>query len=213
MKFVYLKYAQFTFPHFQTILDYLNEIDRNFIIDAMKIIIKESLTTNKDRVSIRVDGIKNIDIIRKKLTIKILNHYISKVKHKRIIRYIFDRIPDPILDEHWGCYNPLKYADKINAYFLYNDSNMIDTKETLSNIVYAFIPRFAQLEKKDINIYYVSEDDKIYVFNHDKKCTFINYLKKCNTIDDAITECNYFENRNRIVEIYREDNMYNESHQ
>ena len=199
MEFVYLKNSQFTFPKFQTILDYLNEIDRNFIRDIMKTIIKESLTTNKDMVSIQADDIKNIDIIRKKLTIKILNHYISKVKHKRIIRYIIDHIPDPILDEHWGCYNPLKYADKIYAYFLYNDSTIIDTKETLSNLVYAFTPRFAQLEMKDINLYYVSEDDKIYVFNHDKKCTFINYLKKCNTIDDAITECNYYENKNRII--------------
>lgn len=199
MEFVYLKNSQFTFPKFQTILDYLYEIDRNFISDIMKTIIKESFTTNKDMVSIQADDIKNIDIIRKKLTIKILNHYISKVKHKRIIRYIIDHIPDSIFDKHWGCYNPLKYADKIDAYFLYNDSTIIDTKETLSNLVYAFIPRFAQLEMKDINLYYVSEDDKIYVFNHDKKCTFINYLKKCNTIDDAITECNYYENKNRII--------------
>ena len=150
MEFVCLKHSQFTIPQFQIILNYLNTIDHDLINDIMKTIIKESLTTNMDIVSIRANDIKNIDIIRKKLTIKMLNHCISKVKHKRIIRYIFDYVPNPIVNKHINYYNPLKYTDEINVHFLYNDSNIIDTKETLSNIVYAFTPRFIKLKKNEI---------------------------------------------------------------
>lgn len=202
-----IKRSQLSIPNRSYISNCLTKIFAKYkcnpIATVINKIFKESI--DHKRASISFDSIPNINEARKDLAIILLDHLVKKVIKSKVVRHIFDHIPQtsPFWSNHTNCF---RYKTGNIHVFYDNYYHIVDTDKTILGIENAFVPEFMHMLKLNlsstyVNIYYITEDDKIYAFNHDKECTFINYLNKCSTVDKAIVECNYFTNTNRIIEL------------
>ena len=210
MDVIQLQHDDIVIPSIKTKLKYLEqsfkECDYDLytrIIYPFEIKYKEIFKTKLSQCVFfdyteKLLDIDEVSKIRKIMLKKIVNYIIkcNTVINEPIIRCLYDS-----KDKH--VYHPIHY---INEVTVYADYPIIDVSYILEPLLAIFTPRFSLF-----HVYFISNNN-IYVYNK-PMFKFIKYLNKNNNIDDAIVECNYFENRNRIVEIYREDDMYNESYQ
>ena len=69
------------------------------------------------------------------------------------------------------------------------------------DVEHLFIP-YIQKSSYFYKLYFITDKNDILYFNDDDDCAltrvFINYAKKCNTLDEAIVECNYYNNYDKI---------------
>ena len=168
--------------------DIINQTYNIYRIDPYRIIqnYKEKHSYLHIEFPENVFGAERLYKVRKSMIKNILSYTIKglHLTNEKVKTCLFDCI---FTDS-----NPLSYDEYIS---LRCDGSVHQSISIFS----VFLPPFVCFNKKKLNLYFVTDKNRVYYYSNYLDNTFAEAIIKNDNINDAIIECNYFADRNRIV--------------